>query len=70
MGINRQTAIEAELQIGPTELGRVRIYVSGGGVDLPMDFTPDEAREIASELMQAAEVAQSHKGNKKKPRGR
>lgn len=56
-GINRQTDLEGELQIGPTSLGLVRIYVSGQQVDLPMDFTPDEAREIAAELLEAAERA-------------
>ncbi|GAK46544.1 conserved protein [Tepidicaulis marinus] len=57
-GINRETAMEGEIQIGPTSLGMVRLYVRGENFDLPMDFTPDEAREIAEEIVSAAEEAQ------------
>lgn len=59
MGINRQTDFAGELQIGPTALGQVRIYVAGDNIDLPMDFTPDEAREIAAELTEAADRAEA-----------
>ncbi|NNJ69298.1 MAG: hypothetical protein HKP54_14835, partial [Boseongicola sp.] len=45
MGINSEKDIEANLQIGPTSLGMVRIYVAGEGIDIPMDFEPDEAEE-------------------------
>lgn len=55
MGINSPSETVADLQIGPTDQGMVRIYVSGEGVDLPMDFTADEARDIAEELLAAAE---------------
>ncbi|SMO50446.1 DUF6324 family protein [Paracoccus laeviglucosivorans] len=57
MGINSQSEIAANLQIGPTDQGMVRIYVEGDGVDLPLDFDPDEAEEIAEELLAAAEAA-------------
>lgn len=57
MGINSESDIEANLQIGPTDLGMVRLYISGEGVDLPMDFDPDEADEIAEELKAAADQA-------------
>lgn len=57
MGIDSESDIEANLQIGPTDKGMVRLYVEGGGVELPMDFTPDEAREIAEEIMAAAQRA-------------
>tara|TARA_B100001093_G_scaffold42070_1_gene35802 strand:- start:584 stop:778 length:195 start_codon:yes stop_codon:yes gene_type:complete len=57
MGINKQSDIEANLQIGPTEIGMVRIYVSGGGAEIPMDFDPEEADEIAQEIKLAAEAA-------------
>ncbi|MFK7945680.1 MAG: DUF6324 family protein [Paracoccaceae bacterium] len=57
MSINRQTDESAGLQIGPTSEGMVRIYVSGKTVDLPMDFDPDEAEEIADELRMAAQQA-------------
>lgn len=57
MGINSESDIEANLQIGPTTLGMVRIYLEGEGVDLPLDFDPDEAEEIAEELRAAAAAA-------------
>ncbi len=57
MGINSESDIAANLQIGPTSLGMVRIYVEGDGVDLPLDFDPDEAEDIAEELLAAAEAA-------------
>lgn len=54
MSINKESEISANLQIGPTSLGMVRIYVEGGGVDLPLDFDPEEAEEIAEEIRAAA----------------
>ena len=57
MGIDKQSEIAANLQIGPTDLGMVRIYVEAEGVDLPLDFDPDEALEIAEELKGAAQRA-------------
>jgi len=59
MGINKESEIAANLQIGPTSLGMVRIYVEAEGVDLPLDFDPDEAEEIAEELRAAAEAARA-----------
>ncbi|NCO21562.1 MAG: hypothetical protein GW905_06065 [Rhodobacterales bacterium] len=64
MGINSESEIAANLQIGPTDQGMVRIYVEGDGVDLPLDFDPDEAEEIAEEIRAAA--AQARKINSKK----
>ncbi|MCV2877133.1 DUF6324 family protein [Rhodobacteraceae bacterium XHP0102] len=57
MSINSESEIAANLQIGPTSIGMVRIYVEADGVDLPLDFDPDEAEEIAEELRLAAEAA-------------
>ena len=57
MGINAQSNVEASLQIGPTEKGMVRLYVSNSSIEIPMDFEPDEAREIAEEILSAAKVA-------------
>ena len=70
MGINSESDITANIQIGPTDLGMVRIYVQGEGVDLPMDFDPEEATEIAEELMAAAKAARAmaQGGKPKKPR--
>jgi phage tail sheath gpL-like len=59
MGINSESDIAANLQIGPTSAGMVRIYVAGDGIDLPMDFDPEEAEEIAEELRAAAEAARA-----------
>lgn len=58
-GINRESDVAADLQIGPTSLGMVRIYILGDGVDLPLDFDPDEADEIAEELRAAAARARA-----------
>lgn len=54
MGIDSESDIGADLQIGPTTLGKVRIHVASDGIDLPLDFDPDEAEEIAEELRAAA----------------
>jgi len=58
MGIDKQSDIAANIQIGPTDQGMVRIYVEAeGGIELPLDFDPEEAEEIAEELRAAAEAA-------------
>ncbi len=59
MGIDSESDIAANLQIGPTELGMVRLYVQGDGIDLPFDFDPEEAEEIAEEIKAAAARARS-----------
>ncbi|WP_316015961.1 DUF6324 family protein [Roseobacter sp. HKCCA0434] len=64
MGINSESDVAANLQIGPTDRGMVRLYVEAEGVDLPLDFDPEEAEEIAEELRAAA--AQARKAGKKR----
>ena len=64
MSINSESDIEANLQIGPTSEGMVRIYVEGKGIEIPMDFDPEEAEEIAEEIRAAA--ARARAGNKKR----
>lgn len=59
MSIDKQSDIAANLQIGPTSLGMVRIYIEAEGVELPLDFEPEEAEEIAEELRAAAERARA-----------
>lgn len=59
MGINSESDLAANLQIGPTDLGMVRIFVEADGVEIPMDFDPDEADEIAQEIMAAAAQARA-----------
>lgn len=61
MGINDERDITANLQIGPTQLGMVRIFVEGDGIEVPMDFDPDEADEIAEEIRAAAQAARAIK---------
>lgn len=73
MGINKQSDISANVQIGPTDLGMVRIYIEGNGIDLPLDFDPEEAEEIAEELLAAAEAARAQpreqRRGSRKPKG-
>ncbi|MDZ4096943.1 MAG: DUF6324 family protein [Paracoccaceae bacterium] len=58
MSIDKQSDIAANIQIGPTTSGMVRIYIEAeGGVELPLDFDPEEADEIAEELRAAAQAA-------------
>jgi len=54
MGIDSESDTAANLVIGPTSLGMVRLYVETAEHSLPMDFDPDEAEEIAEELRAAA----------------
>lgn len=61
MGINTENDIAANLQIGPTTEGMVRLYVLADGIDLPFDFDPDEAEEIAEEIRAAANQARKIK---------
>ncbi len=57
MSIDTERDIEANLQIGPTEKGFVRLFIDAGAVEIPMDFSPEEADEIAEEIRAAAEAA-------------
>ena len=67
MSINSESDRAASLVIGPTSLGMVRIYVESEGIELPMDFEPDEALEIADELRAAAERAMATAAAPKRP---
>jgi hypothetical protein len=67
MGINRESDVAANLQIGPTSLGMVRLYVEAGELELPLDFEPDEAEEIAEELRAAAAKARTVRASSKTP---
>ena len=55
MGINTPSDISAELSIGATDQGMVRIFIVTETQEIPMDFLPEEAEEIARELQAAAE---------------
>jgi hypothetical protein len=57
MGIDTERDIEADMQIGPTDQGMVRIFIVGNGIEIPMDFDPDEAVEIAEEILAASKAA-------------
>ena len=57
MGINTERDVEANLQIGPTDKGMVRLFIEGQGIEIPMDFEPEEAEEIAEEILAAVKLA-------------
>jgi hypothetical protein len=61
MGINTERDVEANLQIGPTDHGMVRLFISAGELEVPMDFEPEEAEEIAEEIRAAAAAARRMK---------
>ena len=61
MGINSEKDIEANLQIGPTSDGMVRLFIDAGKMEIPLDFDPDEADEIAEEIRAAAARARAVK---------
>ncbi|SPJ30784.1 DUF6324 family protein [Falsiruegeria mediterranea] len=62
MGINTERNIEANMQIGPTDAGMVRIFIESQGIEVPMDFDPEEAEEIAEEIRAAAQAARTVSG--------
>ncbi|MFA3917688.1 DUF6324 family protein [Ruegeria hyattellae] len=61
MGINTERDIVANLQIGPTDEGMVRLFIEADGVEIPMDFEPEEAEDIAEEIRAAAQAALAQK---------
>lgn len=69
MGQDRDSDVAGSLQVGPTDLGMVRIHLEAEGVDLPLDFEPDEAEEIAEELRAAAAQAREARRLRGKGRG-
>ena len=60
MGINSEVEIEANLQIGPTSDGMVRLFIEAKGIEVPLDFDPEEADEIAEEIRSAAVSARAN----------
>jgi len=64
MGINTPSDITADLQIGPTDHGMVRIFVEAQGIEIPMDFDVEEALEIAEEIRAAAMQAKQLRSRK------
>ena len=57
MNIDKETELSVDLQIGPTSLGMVRLFLTTNNLEIPMDFSPEEAEEIAEELKSAAQKA-------------
>ena len=57
MGINSESNITATLQIGPTTEGMVRLFVQTDKIEIPFDFDPEEADDIAAEIKAAAATA-------------
>lgn len=70
MSIDTEREIEANLQIGPTSAGMVRLFIEANGLEIPLDFSPEEAEEIAEEIrgaaLRAAAVSEAPAGKKKK----
>lgn len=56
MGINTHHNKETDLQVGPTSEGMVRIFIQNDEVSLPIDFSPDDAIEIANEIIASAKM--------------
>ena len=65
MGINSESDVAANLQIGPTDLGMVRLFIDTGTMEISLDFEPEEAEEIAEELRVAAARARAVNQKKK-----
>lgn len=65
MGINDESDIEANLQIGPTDQGWVRLFVVADTFEIPMDFDPEEADDIAEEIRAAANAARQIKSKRR-----
>jgi hypothetical protein len=63
MSIDTERDISANLQIGPTSGGMVRFFVEAEGVEIPLDFEPDEAEEIAEEIRASASRARKMRGS-------
>lgn len=59
MSINTERDLEANMQIGPTDQGMVRIFIEATDIEIPMDFDPEEAEEIADEIRAAAMAARA-----------
>lgn len=57
MNINKESNIVADLQIGPTNHGMVRLFFSSEQFEFPLDFEPNEAEDIAEEIRVAAQKA-------------
>ncbi len=68
MGINTETDVEATLQIGPTTEGMVRLFVQTRTAEIPFDFEPEEAEEIAQEINAAAARARAAGTAKPEPK--
>ncbi|MGB3553749.1 MAG: DUF6324 family protein [Jannaschia sp.] len=62
MGINDESDAEANLQIAPTDQGMVRLFIESGDREIPMDFEPEDALEIAEEIRAAAAMAAKMRG--------
>ena len=67
MGMNTPSDETADLQVGATDQGMVRLFVSSETAEIPMDFDPDDADAIAEELTAAAQAARKtlQKGTKR-----
>ncbi len=60
MSINTPSEEAGDVQIGATDEGMVRIFVTTDNYELPLDFAPDDAEAIAEELIAAAKAARGN----------
>lgn len=71
MGINTPSDVTATLQIGPTTEGMVRLFVQTDHMEIPFDFDPEEADDIAAEITAAAQHARAaNKPKSQKPKNK
>ena len=61
MGINSKHNKETDLQVGPTTEGMVRLFIQNEEISLPIDFNPDDAIEIANEIIASAKMVNKNK---------
>jgi hypothetical protein len=64
MGINTPNNKPSDLQVGPTSDGMVRIHIFNEDISLPIDFLPEDANDIAEEILAASRMALSVKKKK------
>ncbi|MEO1292701.1 MAG: DUF6324 family protein [Pseudomonadota bacterium] len=52
------------VRIGPTDQGMVRLIIGVSSGTFELDYSPDDAEEIAAEMKAAADIARRPQGNK------
>ena len=68
MSVTDYTTKTPEMQIGPTALGMVRVYVVSERAQIPLDFSPEEAEALAERLQAVAAEARRRQTRAVSPR--